>query len=204
MRAGTSWLQAVGAEAQAGHWEECVSDGEAPLVHEGSPATSIFTGNNGYLCTISAALGGIMWCMNPCLTQYAVTDTPYTCVVNRGSKATDSSGANSNLQCQQVRKRFPDAQRGRPRGMQTAIAYCTVRGHWFEGEERVRVVWEHDSHGHVWFEVWSLSRGHGWWGAAIFPLMRRTQRRFFEDQVDAMVRLTAAAARFGTTSDAVR
>jgi uncharacterized protein (UPF0548 family) len=137
-------------------------------LHAGSQSAGIVTkpdahGRPAYLATFAKTFGGLAWCLNPCRVQYRLIDKPY----QAAARATVS-------------------------GLQTATAYCTLRGHLFEGEERVRVVWEKRSNNAVWFEVLSVSRGHGILGKLIFPLMASTQLRFFQEQVDTMQRLCSS------------
>eukprot|EP00953_Heterococcus_sp_UTEX-ZZ885_P020088 11230-Heterococcus_DN1.PRE.2 len=106
-------------------------------LHAGSQTAGIMTkadtrGRPEYLATFAKTLGGLAWCVNPCRVQYRLLNKPY----RAAARATVS-------------------------GLQTATAYCTLRGHLFEGEERVRVVWEKRTNNAVCFEVLSVSRGHG-------------------------------------------
>jgi uncharacterized protein (UPF0548 family) len=134
-------------------------------LHSGSQTAGILSkpdarGKPEYLATFAKTLGGLAWCVNPCRVPYRCVDMPY-------------------------RK----AGQAKASGLQTATAYCTLQGHLFEGEERVRVVWEKHTNNAVWFEVLSVSRGHGVIGKLVFPLMASTQRRFFQEQIDTMQRL---------------
>jgi uncharacterized protein (UPF0548 family) len=136
-------------------------------LHAGSQTAGIMTkadarGRPESLATFAKTLGGLAWCVNPCRVLYCLIDKPYRA-----------------------------AAQARVTGLQTATAYCTLRGHLFEGEERVRVVWEKHANNAVWFEVLSVSRGHGLIGKLIFPLMASTQMRFFQEQIDTMQRLCA-------------
>lgn len=61
----------------------------------------------------------------------------------------------------------------------------------------MRVVWFQGEGGDdsVWFEVYSISKGAGPLGAALFPFIQSTQRRFFEEQASIMRGIVASAAR---------
>ena len=75
----------------------------------------------------------------------------------------------------------------------SAVGYATLNGHLIAGEERMSVVLDPRS-GEVSFRVVSLSRGAGAHGRLLFPWLGGSQRRFFREQVDCMVRSAAQRA----------
>lgn len=75
------------------------------------------------------------------------------------------------------------------------LAFCTVvLCLQNKGEERMRVVWFSGRGGDdsVWFEVFSVSRGAGLVGGAVFPFVRSMQSRFFREQAETMRRICQA------------
>mmetsp|Transcript_1950 Transcript_1950/g.4183 ORF Transcript_1950/g.4183 Transcript_1950/m.4183 type:complete len:221 (-) Transcript_1950:271-933(-) len=74
---------------------------------------------------------------------------------------------------------------------EAAVAYATLDHHLIAGAERMRV--SKDAAGEVRFEVLSLSRGAGLVGSLVFPLLVRTQQRFFDEQSLCMVSLVRSA-----------
>ena len=66
----------------------------------------------------------------------------------------------------------------------TTVGYATTRGHLIAGYEHMTVRIAED--GAVVFTVESWSRGAGLVGRAIFPLLARSQHRFFSEQVRCM------------------
>ena len=73
---------------------------------------------------------------------------------------------------------------------ETSVGYATTAGHLIAGHERMTVRRRRD--GSVTFEVESYSRGAGWLGRAIFPLLASSQQRYFGEQVRCMQALAAA------------
>lgn len=58
----------------------------------------------------------------------------------------------------------------------------------------MRVMWFNGQGGDdsVWFEVYSISRGAGFAGRLVFPLIQSMQKRFFREQAETMRRLICA------------
>jgi uncharacterized protein (UPF0548 family) len=72
------------------------------------------------------------------------------------------------------------------------FAYGTVEGHIERGEERFAVEWRADDS--VWYEILAFSRPAHWLMKLGYPYMRRVQRRFGADSLQAIVRAVARAA----------
>jgi uncharacterized protein (UPF0548 family) len=66
------------------------------------------------------------------------------------------------------------------------FAYGTLPGHAELGEERFLV--ERDADGGVWYTILAHSRPRLWLARLLYPLTRRTQKRFARDSMAAMVR----------------
>ena len=64
------------------------------------------------------------------------------------------------------------------------VSYATTRGHLIAGCEQMSVRYCDDTT--CLFEISSGSRGSGWLGRAVFPLIAGSQRHFFDEQVSAM------------------
>ena len=71
-------------------------------------------------------------------------------------------------------------------GREFAFAYGTLHEHAEQGEERFAV--SRDADDNVWYEILAASRPGHWFGWAGYPLVRRLQRRFAGDSLQAMVR----------------
>jgi uncharacterized protein (UPF0548 family) len=70
-----------------------------------------------------------------------------------------------------------------------AFAYGTLDDHVARGEERFEISWRAD--GTVWYEIQSFSTPNHWICYAAYPLMRRLQRRFLKDSMQAMMNAAA-------------
>ena len=70
---------------------------------------------------------------------------------------------------------------------EAVVIYSTLEQHLLAGEERMSV--RKDTAGDVRFEVLSVSRGAGLLGRLVFPLLARTQQRFFDEQCKCMKEL---------------
>lgn len=93
------------------------------------------------------------------------------------------------LSCEEVALPSPSLGKGKgdaagPRnGPGKAFRYScgTLRGHWFQGEERFSVEWEGGETGTVTFEVLSFSRPDGVLSTLAYPINRLLQLRFGMD-----------------------
>ena len=86
----------------------------------------------------------------------------------------------------------------------TTVAYATTQGHLIAGCELLTVRMSTSSDAAVSFELLSRSRGAGFLGRAIFPLLAPSQSRFFREQcrcmevlMESSPRARGAAARVG-------
>jgi uncharacterized protein (UPF0548 family) len=77
-------------------------------------------------------------------------------------------------------------------GRRFGLTYATLEGHVERGEERFRVELGED--GAVWYELAAVSRPAHWLTRLAYPWVRRLQRRFALDSLDAMARATAGTA----------
>ena len=66
------------------------------------------------------------------------------------------------------------------------FAYGTIEGHVEHGEERFTVEWREDDS--VWYEIVAFSRPAHWLMILGYPLLRRLQKRFAADSLQAIVR----------------
>ena len=71
------------------------------------------------------------------------------------------------------------------------LSYGTLDAHMEQGEERFSV--ELHADGEVFYDLRAFSRPRVWYGPAIYPLLRRAQRRFARDSLQAMRAAVAAA-----------
>jgi len=69
---------------------------------------------------------------------------------------------------------------------QFGFAYGTLVEHAEQGEERFSI--QRDENDNVWYEIVAASRPGHWYGWVGYPLVRRLQRRFAADSLQAMVR----------------
>lgn len=166
------------------------------------------------MATVAKAMAGLAWCINPCQVLYERKDRTVTFLappesdrrqplrnyskanvplVDRGTTTDTAHGiplgrlwAGGSPRSAPLWASF--GNRGRCRGIQSAVAYATKQGHLIQGEERMRVVWfrGRGDDGSVWFEVYSVSRGAGIVGGVVFPFVRSMQRRFFHEQAETM------------------
>ncbi len=72
------------------------------------------------------------------------------------------------------------------------FAYGTVEGHIEYGEERFTVEWRADDS--VWYEILAFSRPAHWLMKLAYPYMRRVQRRFGADWLQAIARAVERSA----------
>jgi len=141
-------------------------------------------GRRAGVVTLARMYGGMVWVMNPCCVAYEVFDRKDI----EGGREGEREGGKKG---------------GRAR-VWSAVAYATVGRHLIAGEERMRVIWypkqrrrgkRREGEDEVWFEVLSLARGNGWAGWLLFPLNKRLQTKFFQDQLSSMRRIAHGEVR---------
>ena len=71
-------------------------------------------------------------------------------------------------------------------GRRTRVGYATLQGHLIAGAETMEIRQQGCD---VFFELVSISRGSGPLGRIIFPFIRRTQLKFFQEQASIMLGL---------------
>jgi len=123
-----------------------------------------------------------IWVLNPCRTVYTITDQSF------GAQLAHDEGLHH----------YDDSK-----WLHTCISYATLSGHLFQGEERMRIIWEQsgsshrdgqgvgndDAKGKVRVEVFSVSQGRGLFGKLAFRMGAKMQRKFFQEQVTTVARL---------------
>ena len=113
----------------------------------------------GEVIGILVRCGWLMWVLSPCRVTCVSCD-----VEHRNMGALTSGATNSILRS-------------------TMVGFSTVEGHLLAGEERFRVelvpVPGAGAAAEVVLDMLSFSRGDGWLGWLVFPVVRRIQRAFF-------------------------
>ena len=66
------------------------------------------------------------------------------------------------------------------------FAYGTLSGHVESGEERFMIEWDHETD-QVWYDIYAFSRPKHILAKLGYPLTRRTQKRFRDDSIVAMM-----------------
>ncbi len=69
------------------------------------------------------------------------------------------------------------------------FAYGTLPDHAERGEERFTIEWREDDG--VWYDLRAFSRPNRWYTWVGYPIVRRLQKRFAADSLDAMARAVA-------------
>lgn len=67
------------------------------------------------------------------------------------------------------------------------FAYGTLEGHFAKGEERFLIEWNRDDDT-VWYDLLAFSKPRALWARLLYPLVRRTQKRFARESKEAMLR----------------
>jgi hypothetical protein len=169
------------------------------------------SGGGGLVFTFSRSAPRL-WSLNPCRMTHQVCDrllSPTAAIASASSSTSPPMSSSSTLTSSSSSDHLVGGsgdRGGSGGGVFSSVGYATLEGHWLEGAEAMTVRKEKtggngvggSGRDVVTFELISISRGcRGWRGSLLFPLVRQTQMRFFQDQADTMVR---AAARAKTLS----